>query len=286
MPAAGSAEFLRAERGLVAALGGYSVELAGGILTVHERIPVPRFNYVASLRATVERSAAFFETALDHYFQRALRPAFRFAAPADDHLAATASRYAFRRVGELGLFTATPGGAQGSVAGTGPTHEIVPAADGDPLDRLVDFLVPQRERLELRRSVQVAALHPHRDERLEPAITVRAGRPVGAGLLYVRDGTAVVPALATAPAERRRGAASELVRYFARRANAAGADRLGLFADDPAARARLGALGFTESARWEVFGLPADARLELPPPGPPTPPRWRPRRSEAPGAPD
>jgi hypothetical protein len=41
---------------------------------------------------------------------------------------------------------------------------------------------------------------------------------------------------------------------------------------------RLRALGFTRSRRFAVYELPADARLELPAPAPPGPPRWRPPR--------
>ncbi|MCI4367196.1 MAG: hypothetical protein L3K08_05550, partial [Thermoplasmata archaeon] len=63
-----------AERGFVRLLGGYTVGLAGGTLLVNERIPVPRFNIVQSVRVARTRQAQFFESALDHYFQRGVRP--------------------------------------------------------------------------------------------------------------------------------------------------------------------------------------------------------------------
>lgn len=274
VPGPGSAPFLAAERGFVATLGGYALELAGGTLTVHERLAVPRFNFVGELRATVERSTAFFEAALDHYFQRALRPSFRLARPADDRLVSPLEKLAFRPAGELRLFVAEASSPAPPPRG----FEVADASEGPALDQVVGFLSAERERLELRRSLEVAARYPHRGERLQPALATAGGQAVCAGLLYVRDAAAVVPALATQPTQRGRGAASQLVGYLRGRAREAGAERLGLFATDPALAAPLARLGFTEERVWTVYELPPDARLELPPMGPPAPPRWRPPR--------
>ncbi len=72
---------LDAERQFVLTLGGFALEVAGATLVTHERIPAPRFNFVQVEGVGAERQAAFFERALDHYFQRALRPTFRLPEP-------------------------------------------------------------------------------------------------------------------------------------------------------------------------------------------------------------
>ncbi|HTT45035.1 MAG TPA: hypothetical protein VMH38_03340, partial [Thermoplasmata archaeon] len=68
---------LATERQFVLTLGGFALELAGATLVTHEKLPVPRFNFVQELGVGRERQTTFFEHALDHYFQRALRPTFR-----------------------------------------------------------------------------------------------------------------------------------------------------------------------------------------------------------------
>ncbi|MCI4365333.1 MAG: hypothetical protein L3K10_04640, partial [Thermoplasmata archaeon] len=78
---------LAAERQFVKTLGGFVLGIAGAELVTHERIPLPRFNFVVVGDVSLERGTAFFERVLDHYFQRALRPTFRVLPPVPAHLA-------------------------------------------------------------------------------------------------------------------------------------------------------------------------------------------------------
>ena len=77
---------LALHRSFVVALGGFVLEFAGGALVTHERIAVPAFNYVDLDRLAPDRQTAFFERALDHYFQRAIRPSFRARRPVPAHV--------------------------------------------------------------------------------------------------------------------------------------------------------------------------------------------------------
>ncbi|MCI4355479.1 MAG: hypothetical protein L3K06_08985, partial [Thermoplasmata archaeon] len=88
-------EVRRLHRGLVLALGGFALELAGGTLVTHERIPVPPFNFVDGADVAIRRQTAFFEKALDHYFQRALRPTFRVDPPVPPHVDKTLRHFGF-----------------------------------------------------------------------------------------------------------------------------------------------------------------------------------------------
>ncbi len=57
---------LREERELVLSLGGYALELAGGILVVNERVPVPRFNFIQYVRLHRNRQSTFLARARGH----------------------------------------------------------------------------------------------------------------------------------------------------------------------------------------------------------------------------
>ena len=87
---------LEAERQFVLTLGGFALEIPGATLVTHEKIPVPRFNFVQEMGVGRERQTAFFERALDHYFQRALRPTFRVPLPVPDHVDIGLRRFGFR----------------------------------------------------------------------------------------------------------------------------------------------------------------------------------------------
>jgi len=275
-PADPAAEAARAvERHFVLALGGFVLEIGGASLVTHEHLPVPRFNFVEVHGIARDRQSAFFERALDHYFQRALRPTFRVANPVPDHLDAGLRRFGFR-----------PRPAPHSVlVASGPPPrpssdrlEVRPAAAPE-LDLVASFWSSVRERPELRAALEVAVAHPHPSETLVPVLGRAAGAPVAAALVYRFGRTAGIFAVATDVPARGRGAATELV-HGIRSADPAGAvERYAMFADSERLVRRLRTLGFEVVGEATEYELPAEAQLVLPDPGPPTPPRWRPPRT-------
>lgn len=269
----GAAAALEAERRWVLALGGYALEIAGATLVTHEKLPAPRFNFIEVRGIGQQRQTAFFERALDHYFQRALRPTFRLPLPVPAHLAAGLHRFGFRRRPErLSLLLEHPRAARPA-----PTLPVR-AALADEADLVAGFWTVERERPELRAALDVAEHHPNPDERLAPIVAELGGIPVAAALVYRHGRTAGIHLVSTRVDARGRGAATALVAY-ARRAHPAGRPaRYSMFADSARLRVRLLALGFVVAREFAEFELPPDAELALPPPGPVGPPRWRPPR--------
>jgi hypothetical protein len=270
----GSRVALEAEEGFVKTLGGFVLSIAGADLVTHERVPIPGFNFVEVRGVDRGRQTAFFERALDHYFQRALRPVFRVPMPEPEHLVAGLERFGFRpRPHPLRLLIGTP---ERRVA---PSPDYtVRAARPQELDELLTLWVGDSSRAEFRSAVDVAWHHPNPGERLLPLVALRGPQIVSAALRYDREGSAGLHFVTTRPGGRGQGAASALVGGAFAAGGGTGTRRPFLFADSERLERRLLALGFAPALSFREFELPPDVELDLPPPGPATPPRWRPPR--------
>ncbi|HUI38912.1 MAG TPA: GNAT family N-acetyltransferase [Thermoplasmata archaeon] len=275
------------ERAFVLAVGGFSIELPGASLVTNERVPVPAFNYGQIDHVGRERQAAFFERALDHYFQRALRPSFRAPAPAPAHIDAGLRHFGFVPT-ESPLVVLESSGSVPTGA-RAPEDLHVEAVGAEEIDRILPFWAGPRDRDELRRALEVALVHANPGERLVPWVAEKDGRDRSAAILYEEDGAIGLHAVATQPEARGGGAATELVRRVLESERAAGSGRIGMVVPHRRIAARLETLGFEVVGELVAYELPPAAELHIPPPGPPTPPRWRPPRrppaaSGSPGA--
>ncbi|MGI0156263.1 MAG: GNAT family N-acetyltransferase, partial [Thermoplasmata archaeon] len=123
---------------------------------------------------------------------------------------------------------------------------------------------------------------PNPHEQLEPLLAFRDGEAVSAAVVYRYRTTAGIHAVATRPAARGQGAASDLVRYALAAEPAGSADRYSIWADSRRLERHLTGLGFSPARSFREYALPRAAQLSLPSPGPPGPPRWRPPRSAEP----
>lgn len=268
---------LEEERALVESLGGYTLEVAGARLVTHERIPVPRFNFVQEVRVSGHRQAAFFERALDHYFQRALRPSVRLGEPAPPHLDRSLRALGFKPRSEphFLLLALAPGRAA-------PPDPVRTRVAREPeVDQVVAFWAAEKEREELRRSVEVASRYPNPDEQLIPLLAERGGRPTAAALLHAHRGVWAVHAVATRPDARGQGVATAMVADALTQVIPAGTT-VAMHAESTRLAGHLAQLGFREVRRSNVYDLPPEAELSLPPVPATGGPRWRPPRSARP----
>lgn len=265
---------LAAERQLVYSLGGFALEMAGATLVTHEKLPVPRFNFIEVVGVGPERQTAFFEHALDHYFQRALRPTVRVRAPAPEHVDAGLRRFGFRpRDSPLVLLLS----AEESWPAAASEVEVRRALRTD-LDLVASFWTAEAERPEFRAALDILWSHPNPYETLVPLLASLDGEPVSAALVYRHGTMAGIHGVATRTSARGRGAASALV-DFARREEVAGPGvRYSIFADSDRLERKLESLGFQRARTFVEYELPATAELAFPSPGPPSGPRWRPPR--------
>ena len=241
----------------------------------HERIAVPRFNFVQDVRVAPERQSGLFERALDHYFQRALRPEFRVRAPAPPHVDRTLRSLGFLPRTELHELMAAVGGPTESSVGVTSVRE----AEARDLDTVVDFWVGPRERDEFRRSIETSWERPNPDEELTPLLAERDGVAVAAALIHSHRGMAGIHAVATQPSARGRGAATALVASALARTIPAGRP-VAIHAETERLARHLRGMGFQTIRAYRVYELAPDAELAIPTPGPPQPPRWRPPRGE------
>jgi hypothetical protein len=265
---------LATERQFVLSLGGFALEIPGASLVTHERLPAPRFNFVQELGVGPERQAAFFERALDHYFQRALRPAFRLPEPAPAHLDAGLRRFGFRsRDDPLALMLAA-----GPVRWNAAPRGDVRPAERSETDLVASFWSSEAERPEFRAALEVAWSHPNPPERLTPLLAFRDGEAVSAALVYRYRSMAGIYFVVTRASARGQGSASDLVRFAVSDSGDGARARYSIFADSPRLQRRLETLGFAVARRFRVYELPEGVELSLPPPGPATGPRWRPPR--------
>jgi GNAT superfamily N-acetyltransferase len=228
-----------------------------------------------------ERQTAFFEHALDHYFQRALRPTFRVPTPVPDHVDAGLRRFGFRprerplvlMLCEAGVPTVTSSDAR------------VGEADHRELDLVASFWTSERERPEFRSALDIAWSHPHPNEQLVPLLARLGGEVVSAALVYRYRNVVGIHAVATREGARGRGAASALVTYARSHEVAGPAEEYAIYADSARLERRLESLGFRSARSFTEYELPHSAELSFPSPGPPTGPRWRPPRASATQAP-
>jgi hypothetical protein len=265
---------LEMERQFVLALGGFGLEIPGATLVTHERIAVPRFNFAQEVVVSRERIAAFFERALDHYFQRALRPSFRVPLPVPGFLTSALEHLGFRS-STVPLTLLLRGSA---LTGASATELTIRSAVPDELDAVVSFWSAPSERDELRRAIDVAWHHPNPEESLVPWLAFEEDVPVSASLVYRYRGSLGIFAVATRTEERGKGAATALVREILMASEHDPECSAAIWSESARLEDRLARLGFVAARRYAVFTLPADAELSIPPPGPPTPPRWRPPR--------
>jgi GNAT superfamily N-acetyltransferase len=271
---------LEAERQFVLTLGGFALEIPGATLVTHEKIPAPRFNFVQEMGVGPERQTAFFERALDHYFQRALRPTFRVPLPVPDHVDAGLRRFSFRpRASPLVLLLST---------GAKP-HEFgenieVSVAERRELDLIASFWTSSGERPEFRSALDVAWGHPNPNEGLAPLLARMDGEPVASALVYRYRTSAGIHAVATQPSARGRGAASALVAFALEHEPVGPKVRYSIFSDSARLESRLERLGFRRARAFQEYELPPGAALAIPPAGPPLPPQWRPPRAPSGGA--
>lgn len=265
---------LAAEQSFVRALGGFVLGIAGAELVVHERLPLPRFNFVQVREVAPERRTAFFERVLDHYFQRALRPTFRVGGPVPEHLDSSLRALGFRRRA-YGLSLRAV--VRPRPLPTAKAFTVRPART-EEFDGFLSLWTSERERPELRTAIDVVWHHPNPDERLTPMVVIRDERVVGAALLYEHLGIAGLHFIATRPEERGQGAASALVTGVFGGGGPRARSHGFLFADSARLDARLATLGFEAVREFAVYELPREAELASPAVGTPGPPRWRPPR--------
>jgi hypothetical protein len=258
----------------VLALGGFALRTAGATFVTHERLPSPRFNFVDVHEVAPQRQTAFFERALDHYFQRAIRPTFRLRLPVPAHLDVSLRRLGLRpRADPLDLLLDT--GTSGEGASPGDRVRAATLAD---IDDVCSFWTTERERAEFRSALEVAWSHPNPGERVRPLLASSEARPVSAALVYERGSSAGIYAVATRADARGQGAASALVAFARSPAFANPGTRSSIFAGTARLRTRIEKLGFSVAESFAEYELPRDAELAVPSPGPAGPPRWRPPR--------
>ena len=269
---------LEAERQFVLTLGGFALEVPGATLVTHEKIPVPRFNFVQEMGVGPERQTAFFERALDHYFQRALRPTFRVPLPVPAHVDTGLRRLGFRPR-SIPLVLLLSSGERPTSYGADVEVRVAEHRD---IDLVASFWTSEPERPEFRTALDVAWSHPNPHERLVPLLASLGGEPVASALVYRYRTSAGIHAVATRPSSRGRGAASHLVAFALESAPVGEGVRYSIFADSARLESRLERLGFRRARAFQEYELPATAELALPPPGPPLPPQWRPPRAAPP----
>jgi acetyltransferase (GNAT) family protein len=268
---------LREERELVLSLGGYAVEIAGGVLVVNERIPVPRFNFIQSVRLHRNRQSGFLERALDHYFQRALRPTIRAEQPVPEFLDVSLRRLGFRGSPEPWSLLLRH---DRSPPAETPTPFEVRTATAEELPVVARFWTGDGEGEEFVRALTVALEHPNPDESLVPGIALRDGVLASAALLHTHRSAVGIHGVVTQPSERGRGAATALVAGLLNRVPALPlSGPTAMWSDRPRLDARLRRLGFEAAVRYSVYELPVEAELAGPPTPPSSVPRWRPPRN-------
>ncbi len=271
-------EILRVEREFVQALGGYSIGLSGGTLVLHDHVPVPRFNFATVAQVGPLRQTAFFERALDQYFQRALRPTFRVARPVPPHVARTLVRLGFRPRSEpLDLLIGRRPGPRVPTAAELVADEEIESAE------IARRWMTDRERPELTAALETLRSHPNPDERLLPVVARLGGAPAATALVYRHRTTATLFGVITDPSVRGRGLASALTDWVRRARPLGRTVRYTIISENPRLTRRLRAMGFDRVRSLAVYELPDGAILETPALGPPGPPRWRPPRTAVPG---
>ncbi|MCI4345535.1 MAG: GNAT family N-acetyltransferase [Thermoplasmata archaeon] len=274
-PAIGA--LLAEERAFVYAFGGFGLEIPGATLVTNERLAVPRFNFVQDLAVAPDRVAGFFERALDHYYQRAIRPVFRVRFPVAAAVHRALERLGYHARAESASLHAarapTPAPAGGAM-------EVRPAKEVE-LDRVVELWDAggPTEQAEFRRSLIVALAHPNPEEELLPILAFEENELVASAIAHGFRGAWGVHGLATRRSARGRGVASTTLLETVGRCLPGPPPLVGLWAESDRLRPRLEKLGFRELVRYAVYELDPSAELAHPPVVASAGPRWRPRRN-------
>ncbi|MFG1530574.1 MAG: hypothetical protein AAFA34_04805, partial [Thermoplasmata archaeon] len=168
------------ERALICALGGYALQLSGGWLVTHERLAGSRFNFIDIGPLAPARRTAFLERALDHYFQRALRPIVRMDPLAPPGIIDSLERLGFEeREAPLQLLVRGPGSPREMT----PRHPVRPLTI-EELPLLHRLWGGPKELPEIRASLDVAVSAPARGEEVLPVAAIAGSGPVSVGLLH------------------------------------------------------------------------------------------------------
>ena len=260
------ARALELSRDFVAAFGGYSVEIPGAYLVVNEKVPVPRFNYVQDVVQAPGRVLAFIEKALEHYYQRALRPTIEVPRDVSQpalHRAIRAGGFTSRGASQdrrLLIWEGFPPDSPPPPAAS-PPRRVLPVAEDD-LESFVDLWTPRRYRDEILRYFDVILAHPNPSERLVPYEIREGERILGLAVFYENRGVRGLPVVATVPDARSRGLATMLVAEILRRETSEVSSPVSLWLEGPRTPGPLLRLGFQERAAYEVYALPEERPLE------------------------
>lgn len=248
------AEGLRVTRSLALVMGGYAVEVPGATMVVNEKVPVPRFNWVQDVQQSPGRVLAFVERALEHYYQRALRPTFDLrAGVSQDLLVRCLGEAHYRSRGPTGRRHLLLRGAAEPPPGRPPSTLEARVAEEEDLDSVVDFLAEGRFREEVWRSLEVVIAHPNPGERFVPYLGWDEGKPVAVGLLHHTAGAAGLHALASLPEARGRGHATSLLNAILR--DLSPPARLWMTLEGESVARPVREMGFETVASFEVFEL-------------------------------
>ncbi|MGI0054976.1 MAG: GNAT family N-acetyltransferase [Thermoplasmata archaeon] len=266
---------LRTEREFVLALGGLSVGLAGATLLVHERVPVPRFNFLTVGRVDPGRRTALFERALDYYFQRAIRPSVRVPRPVVPHLDRALRALGFRPSAE----TVDVLLSQRTLPSVTPTEVSIRVDDRDSRE-LARLWFADRELPEFASALDVLRNHPNPGERLVPIVAEHDGALLGSAFVYRCGETALVFGVTTVPDARGRGIASAMTDWVRRTRVAGPRLEYGIISEQSRLSRRLSRMGFVRVAAFRRYELAADADLSWAPGSSSAAgPLWRPPRS-------
>jgi GNAT superfamily N-acetyltransferase len=250
---------LREARAFPQLFGGYAVEWPGGTLVVNERVPTSRFNFVQDVRLAPGRVLAFVEKALEHYYQRALRPTFELP----DDLSQPGTVRALLQAGYV------PQGPErsrklllregGGSPPADPRYRVRPAGEED-LGTFLGFLTEPRHQMELYRYLEEDIFHPQPGERTIPYLAWRGEDPVAVALFHEEGPVRGIHGVATGPRYRGQGAASGLVAGILRAEEHPPSRRWVLAYDGPGTPRALGALGFGPALSFETYALPPGTR--------------------------
>ncbi|MGI0129712.1 MAG: hypothetical protein ACREEC_06140, partial [Thermoplasmata archaeon] len=223
-----------------------------------------------------QRQASFFERALDHYFQRALRPRVLLRSPAPRHLDEGFRRFGFRRVRErVRLMSSSQ--SSGLSVGSSPVDVVAPPPE--EVGRVLPFWASASEQAEISMALDVLAFHPNPSEQFVPLVASRDGRDVASAIAYSDGRVAGFHEAASDASELGRETTAELLLHAARLLLPPKPPTLGVWVRDAALVDRLQRIGFEPVGERIEYELPLDVELDFPRPGPPTPPRWRPPRT-------